>query len=59
MLQNIYLGLGFTVLSFYGLASSLGWELDTPGRESAQTAHTRHVSGGARSYWISGYRGGK
>lgn len=59
MLHNLYLGLGLTILSFYSLASFLGWELGTPGRESAQAAHTRHLAGGARSYWILGYRGGK
>jgi hypothetical protein len=59
MLSNIYLGLGISLLAFYSLASYLGWELGTAARESAQAASHRHSSGGARSHWYTGFRGGK
>ena len=59
MLSKIYLGLGAGLLAFYSFASYFGWEVGTPSRESAQAAQQRHASGGARSYWYSGYRGGK
>ncbi len=59
MLANIYLSVGFSILAFYSLASYFGWEVGTPARETAQAASQRHASGGARSYWDLGYRGGK
>lgn len=58
-MTNFYLALGISALSFYSMASYLGWELGTPGRETAQAAHGRHTTHGARSHWFIGSRGGK
>lgn len=59
MLNWGYLGLGSFVLGLYGLAAFTGWEPGGRGRETAAQATARHQSGGHRSGWISGYRGGK
>jgi hypothetical protein len=54
-----YLLLGTALLGLYGTASFMGWELGGYGRETPQQSTARHASGGHRSGWIFGYRGGK
>ena len=59
MLNKIYLVFGTALLTFYGATGLMGWEIGSPGRESAEAAKARHTAGGYRSVWISSYRGGK
>jgi hypothetical protein len=59
MLNKVYPLLGVVLLGLYGAAAVRGWEWGTSGRETAAQATARHQSGGHRSTWISGYRGGK
>ena len=59
MLARLYLLFGTCLLGLYGGASYLGWELGGYARETAQQSTARHASGGHRSTWVSGYRGGK
>jgi len=58
-LGRIYGVLGSAIVLLYALALLFGWEFDTMARESPEAARTRHQSGGHRSGWIWGYRGGK
>jgi hypothetical protein len=57
--QKLYLVFGTGLLAFYGATGWMGWEVGSPGRESAQAAAARHASGGHRAVWINSYRGGK
>ena len=59
MLTKVYAALGTAVLGLYGAAGLLGWELDSPSRETPQQSTARHAAGGHRAAWISSYRGGK
>ena len=59
MFARVYLLLGTALLGLYATASFMGWELGGYGRETAQQSTARHQSGGHRSGWVSGYRGGK
>jgi hypothetical protein len=59
MLARLYLLLGTCLLGLYSAASFLGWEVGGYARETAQQSTARHQSGGHRSGWVSGYRGGK
>jgi hypothetical protein len=59
MFARLYLLLGTCLLGAYSASSFMGWELGGYGRETAQQSTARHSSGGHRSVWISGYRGGK
>ena len=59
MMNKLYLLLGTGLLGLYGTAAFMGWEPGTRGRESAAQSTQRHASGGHRSIWIMGYRGGK
>jgi hypothetical protein len=59
MFARLYLLFGTCLLGLYGGASYMGWEFGGYGRETAEQSTARHASGGHRSTWISGYRGGK
>ena len=59
MLSKLYLLFGTGLLGLYTTASFMGWEVNSPSRETAQQANARHASGGSRLLWISSYRGGK
>jgi hypothetical protein len=59
MLARLYLLYGTCLLGLYGGAAALGWEPGGYARETAQQSTARHASGGHRSGWVSGYRGGK
>ncbi|MCZ2342680.1 MAG: hypothetical protein LC104_12955 [Bacteroidales bacterium] len=59
MLNKLYLVGGSVVLMLYGWAAIRGWEPASYAAETPQQSQARHLSGGHRSHWISGYRGGK
>lgn len=59
MFARVYLLLGTSLLGLYTTASYMGWELGGYARETQQQSTARHSSGGHRSVWVSGYRGGK
>ncbi len=59
MITRVYLLLGVALLGLYTTAAFTGWEAGGFGRETAAQSTARHSSGGHRSVWISGYRGGK
>ena len=59
MMSKVYLLIGAAVLGLYGAAAFLGWDAGGYARQSAAAASQRHATGGHRSIWILGYRGGK
>jgi len=60
MLVKTYLLTGIALIGLYGVMGFLGWEYDTPPRQSIP-ASARNTPGVYRShhFWYSGYRGGK
>lgn len=59
MLNKFYIVFGSLAIGMYGLATLRGWEMVNYKSETAQQSASRHLTGGHRSHWISGFRGGK
>jgi hypothetical protein len=59
MLSRIYLIGGGVLLALYAAVTLAGWEVGSPTQLSPKEAQGRHGPGGSRSYWHSGFRGGK
>lgn len=59
MLNKLYAAFAAGVIGLYGVSTFRGWEFFNYGRETPQESTARHLSGGHRSFWIAGFRGGK
>lgn len=59
MLSKVYAAISAGLLGLYATSTLMGWAFTTYSRESQQESTARHQSGGHRSAWIHGYRGGK
>ncbi|HET6573461.1 MAG TPA: hypothetical protein VFG68_07655 [Fimbriiglobus sp.] len=58
-MSKFYAGLSAVLIGLYTASAVLGWEFMSYSREDPQQSTARHRSGGHRSFWIAGYRGGK
>jgi hypothetical protein len=55
---RLYVAVGSLLLAGYAYAGFTGWEPSSPERV-AQAGTARQSPGGYRSFWFSGWRGGK
>ena len=57
MLAKFYLLLGIVILGLYTAATVRGWEFGNPARE--RVPENMRNATGYRSFWYTGYHGGK
>ncbi len=58
MMRRLYALFALLVIGGYGYAGWTGWEMRSTKRGFAPQS-VRGAHGGARSFWYTGYRGGK